>query len=67
MDYWGFPWLGNPKYSPIKPPYSIQGQALLSQTLEFTPPRTGKRLSFEAPLPEDMHKIVTRLRLGQFN
>jgi hypothetical protein len=24
-------------------------------------------LSFEAPLPEDMHKIVTRLRLGQFN
>ena len=67
MEYLGYPLVGDPKYSPMKTPFSIQGQALHSQTLEFIHPRTGERLSFEAPLPEDMHKIVTRLRLGQFN
>ena len=67
MEYLGYPLVGDPKYSPMKTPFSIQVQALHSQTLEFTHPRTGERLSFEAPLPEDMHKIVTRLRLGQFN
>ena len=67
MEYLGYPLVGDPKYSPMKTPFSIKGQALHSQTLEFTHPRTGERLHFEAPLPEDMHKIVTRLRLGQFN
>ncbi len=67
MEYLGYPLVGDPKYSPMKVPFSIQGQALHSQTLEFIHPRTGEELSFEAPLPEDMQKIVTRLRLGQFN
>ena len=67
MEYLCYPLVGDPKYSPMKTPFSIQGQALHSQTLEFTHPRTGERMCFEAPLPEDMHKIVTRLRLGQFN
>lgn len=67
MEYLGYPLVGDPKYSPMRTPFAIQGQALHSQTLEFTHPRTGERMSFEAPLPEDMHKIVTRLRLGQFN
>ena len=67
MEYLGYPLVGDPKYSPMKTPFAIKGQALHSQTLEFTHPRTGKRLCFEAPLPEDMHKIITRLHLGQFN
>ena len=67
MEYLGYPLVGDPKYSPMRTPFAIQGQALHSQTLEFTHPRTGERMSFEAPLPEDMHKIVPRLRLGQFN
>ena len=67
MEYLGYPLVGDPKYSPMKTPFAIKGQALHSQTLEFTHPRTGERMRFEAPLPEDMHKIVTRLRLGQFN
>lgn len=67
MEYLGYPLVGDPKYSPMKTPFSIKGQALHSQTLEFTHPRTGEWMHFEAPLPEDMHKIVTRLRLGQFN
>lgn len=67
MEYLGYPLVGDPKYSPMKTPFSINGQALHSWTLTFTHPRTQEVMSFEAPLPEDMRKIVTRLRLGQFN
>ena len=67
MEYLGYPLVGDPKYSPMKTPFAIKGQALHSQTLEFTHPSTGERLQFEAPLPEDMHKIITRLHLRQFN
>lgn len=67
MEYLGYPLVGDPKYSPLKTPFAINGQALHSQTLEFDHPRTGERLHFAAPLPEDLQKIVTRLRLGQFN
>ena len=66
MEYLGYPLVGDPKYSPMKMPFSINGQALHSLTLAFDHPRTGERMEFEAKLPEDLHKIVTRLRLGQF-
>ncbi len=66
MEYLGYPLVGDPKYSPMKTPFAIKGQALHSHTLEFTHPRTGERIKFEAPLPEDMHKIITRLHNGQF-
>ena len=66
MDYLGYPLVGDPKYSPMNVPFAIHGQALHSQELEFTHPRTGERLRFEAGLPEDMQKIITRLRNGQF-
>ncbi|MBQ7883213.1 MAG: RluA family pseudouridine synthase [Phascolarctobacterium sp.] len=67
MEHLGYPLVGDPKYSPMKTPFSINGQALHSLTLAFEHPRTGERMEFEAKMPEDMHKIVTRLRLGQFN
>lgn len=66
MEYLGYPLVGDPKYSPMKTPFGIKGQALHSHTLEFTHPRTGERMKCEAPLPEDMHKIITRLHNGQF-
>lgn len=66
MEYLGYPLVGDPKYSPMKTPFGIKGQALHSHTLEFTHPRTGERMKFEAPLPEDMYKIITRLHNGQF-
>lgn len=66
MEYLGYPLVGDPKYSPMKTPFGIKGQALHSHTLELTHPRTGERMKFEAPLPEDMHKIITRLHNGQF-
>lgn len=67
MEYLGYPLVGDPKYSPMKTPFAINGQALHSLTLTFTHPRTGELMTFEAPLPEDMRKILTRLRLGQFS
>lgn len=67
MEYLGYPLVGDPKYSPMKTPFSINGQALHSLTLAFDHPRTGERMELEAKLPEDLHKVVTRLRLGQFN
>lgn len=66
MEYLGYPLVGDPKYSPMKTPFSIKGQALHSQTLDFIHPRTGNPMHFEAPLPEDMQKIITRLHNGQF-
>ena len=67
MEYLGYPLVGDPKYSPMKTPFSINGQALHSLTLAFDHPHTGERMEFEAKLPEDLHKVVTTLRLGQFN
>lgn len=66
LEYLGFPLVGDSKYSPMKTPFAISGQALHSQTLRFIHPRTGEEMYFEAPIPEDMQKILTRLRNGQF-
>lgn len=66
MEYIGHPLVGDPKYSPMKTCFAISGQALHSETLEFRHPRTGKLMKFSAPLPEDMDKIIIRLRNGQF-
>lgn len=67
MEHLGYPLVGDPKYSPMKTCFGIQGQALHSHTLEFDHPRTGERMKFEAPYPEDFNKVITRLRLGQFS
>lgn len=66
MEYLGYPLVGDPKYSPMKTCFGINGQALHSHTLEFNHPRTGERMKFEAAFPEDFQKVITRLRLGQF-
>lgn len=58
----GYPLAGDPKYGIRKNPFAIQGQALHSHTLDLRHPRTSKLMHFEAPLPEDMKKILSRLR-----
>jgi 23S rRNA pseudouridine1911/1915/1917 synthase len=67
MEYIGHPLVGDPKYSPQKTCFSIKGQALHSEKLTFRHPTTGKIMEFTAPVPEDMAKILTRLRNGQFS
>lgn len=58
----GHPLVGDPKYGQGKSPFKIQGQALHSLTLTLIHPRTGQEMKFEAPLPEDMNKIINALR-----
>lgn len=55
--------VNDPKYEPRKStPFAIEGQALHSLTLTLRHPSTGEEMRFEAPLPEDMQKILTALR-----
>jgi 23S rRNA pseudouridine1911/1915/1917 synthase len=43
----------------------IGRQALHAQSLTFTHPRTGAKMTFDAPLPEDMESLLRVLRLGR--
>ena len=59
----GHPVLGDPKYGPRKAcPLAIEGQALHSLSLSLTHPVTRERMTFTAPLPEDMANILKALR-----
>lgn len=59
MAYIGHPLVCDPKYGPRKKaPFPIRGQALHSMRLMLDHPATGERMSFEAPLPEDMKNIL---------
>ena len=59
----GHPLVNDPKYGPKKSsPFAIQGQALHSMQLTLTHPATREEMTFTAPLPADMEKILTGLR-----
>lgn len=59
----GHPLVNDPKYGPKKSsPFAIQGQALHSLQLTLTHPVTREEMTFTAPLPADMEKILTGLR-----
>jgi len=49
-----------------KLPMEVDRQMLHAARLEFTHPTHGKRLSFEAPLPNDMRLLIETLR-NEFN
>lgn len=69
----GHPLMGDPVYGG-KPKKSIletmrligfSRQALHAQKLELTHPRSGMRMGWEAPLPEDMSSLLLMLRQHQ--
>jgi len=62
MKYIGHPVAGDPKYGPRRT-LPIDGQALHAAVLGFDHPHTGERMRFEAPLPEDMQRLLRRLAL----
>lgn len=62
MTYIGHPVVGDPKYGRQKFPFKIDGQALHSRELTFIHPVTRQEMFFQAPLPEDMEKILKNLR-----
>ena len=57
LKHLGFPLIGDSLYNPDMD--VITRQALHSWQLSFTHPITGEELSFTAPLPEDMAKILS--------
>lgn len=61
MKYIGYPLAGDPAYGRNKT-VALDGQALHAAVLGFTHPRTGERLQFEAPLPQDMEHVLDSLR-----
>ena len=58
----GHPLVNDPKYGRCKSPFGIKGQTLHSRQLTLKHPATGEEMTFEAPLPEDMEKILAALR-----
>lgn len=65
LSYVGHPVVGDPLYGGITPELQKMkwtGQALHARRLTFIHPRTGERLSFVAPLPEDFKNLLHRFR-----
>ncbi|WP_026767857.1 RluA family pseudouridine synthase [Selenomonas ruminantium] len=59
----GHPLVNDPKYGPKKSsPFAINGQALHSLQLTLMHPVTKEEMTFTAPIPTDMEKILTGLR-----
>jgi len=64
MKFIGHPLVGDPVYGRSKGrTMDVPGQALHAAALGFTHPRTGERLLFEAPIPDEMEQFIEQLRL----
>ena len=60
----GHPVVGDPVYGSKKQKFHLAGQLLHACRLELTHPRTGERMSFEAPLPAYFADVLSRLERG---
>ncbi|MBI5400166.1 RluA family pseudouridine synthase [Candidatus Saganbacteria bacterium] len=60
----GYPIVGDQTYGKKQNEFDLNGQFLHAAELSFTHPRTGQILTFSAPLPEDMDKIIDQLSNG---
>ncbi len=69
MSYKGHALLGDPVYAKnktqfeIKHPSLFDGQMLHAARLSLTHPKTGERMTFECPLPENFERALEILRL----
>lgn len=65
MAHAGHPVVGDPEYGRGRKigrlPFPVDRQMLHAQRLGFTHPRTGEKMRFTAPLPEDMKSILHHL------
>jgi len=65
LAYIGHPVVGDPKYGPARPHFGLDGQFLHAAVLGFRHPRTGARLEFEAPLPDELKTILEKLMMDK--
>lgn len=61
LTYIGHPVIGDPLYGEGNRTLYDKGQLLHAYKLTFTHPRTGKEVTFEAPLPDYFQKILDSL------
>ncbi|MEX2415811.1 MAG: RluA family pseudouridine synthase [Paenibacillaceae bacterium] len=61
MKFIGHPIIGDPVYGRTKG-VTMNGQALHAAVLGFMHPTLGSYMEFEAPLPEDMNRVLENLR-----
>ena len=59
--YIGHPIVGDPVYGYEKQKFKLNGQLLHAWKLELTHPSTGKRMIFEAPLPDYFQSVLKKL------
>ncbi len=57
----GHPVIGDYIYSNGKNPFNVVGQMLHSKKIEFTHPKTNKKVIFEAPIPKYFKDVLDRL------
>jgi 23S rRNA pseudouridine1911/1915/1917 synthase len=55
------PVVGDPVYGVKKQKFKLNGQLLHAQKLILTHPRTGERMTFEAPLPDYFVAVLETL------
>jgi 23S rRNA pseudouridine1911/1915/1917 synthase len=58
----GHPVIGDPVYGYKKQRFALQGQLLHAWQLHLVHPRSGRKMVFEAPLPEDFQRVLEILR-----
>ncbi|MFZ5649474.1 MAG: RluA family pseudouridine synthase [Bacillota bacterium] len=61
MAYLGYPVVGDPRYGPAKNPFGLEGQFLHAALLGFVHPRSGEKKVFQAPLPEELQKVLDKI------
>ena len=62
MTHLGFPLVGDSVYGGAKARSLLARQALHARRLTLVHPKTGERVTFEAPRPPDLAALVIRLR-----
>ena len=61
MEKIGHPVVGDTVYSNGKNEFGVVGQMLHAKSLDFTHPITGKKMHFEAELPEYFENVLKKL------
>jgi 23S rRNA pseudouridine1911/1915/1917 synthase len=62
MAFIGCPIVGDTVYGKRRGTAGLDRQFLHAASLAFDQPRTGKRLKFSAPLPDDLTNLLAQLR-----
>lgn len=57
----GHPCVGDPVYGFKKQKYKLSGQLLHAIELSLTHPKTGERMTFNAPLPQEFQAVLEKL------